>query len=368
MLARGLKSVAAAACLAAVVCLWSATAQADTVRRPFLHLNQDYLDDLNVPSALNIRDVMEVFGFVFSGLPDEVKVYPTENYFYFSFFHNGIEMAGNLRLDALDRDDGIVHFAYFMKYNRWNEDLISHYRRLDAKAGVTVERLERLVYKMTYEGRSVVFRLNDLAHVRPPDGMLSPDETYIGPMYDDSGLSFYFVYNRALKMFHYILNAEVSAAEIFLASRVSGDIVVGQRTSFAFYKDRLRERRILIGIYDGNAMVNNYFDGPFDQLPDNFIEGNTFHDILVHAFPDVEGQIDRFGNSNGGESRLLISPYIHYSNQSELAPIDACARAAGDDEAAYYLCFNTGQPDYSDNRNEASSADQPADGQALPAE
>jgi hypothetical protein len=31
----------------------------------------------------------------------------------------------------------------------------------------------------------------------------------------------------------------------------------------------------MIGAFEGNMRANNYFDGPFDQLPDNFIEGET---------------------------------------------------------------------------------------------
>ena len=35
-----------------------------------------------------------------SQLPERVKVYPTENYYYFGFLHDGIRYAGNIRLDA----------------------------------------------------------------------------------------------------------------------------------------------------------------------------------------------------------------------------------------------------------------------------
>jgi len=319
-------STARAICAAVLMWLFApATTWADETPppAPALHLNQHYLEELNTPSGLDLGKRLDVFRFVFTSLDDEVRVYPTENYFYFSFFHNGLEIAGNIRLDALDRDDGIVHFAYFMKYNRWNEDLISEYRKLTRADGVEVERRAPLVYALRAFGREVVFRLHD------------------------SGLAFYLVYDRSLRLFHYILNIEVSAAEIYLKSRMSDDILIGQRTGFAVIEDRMRERRILIGIYGGNSLVNNYFDGPFDQLPDNFIEGDSFREILEHAFPDVRGEIDRFGNSNGGDSRLLVTPYIHYHNQAQLAEIASCAQAAGDDRGTYYRCFNTGQPQYS---------------------
>jgi hypothetical protein len=321
-------------------------AAAGDAARPVLDLNQDYLEGLEAPGAVDIDDPMAVFGFVFAALPREVAVYPTENYFYFSFFHEGVEIAGNLRLDALDRDDGIVHFAYFSSYTQWNEDLVSNYRPLDAKAGVAVEKRERFVYDVTFKGRTVRFRLNDLSHVRPGPEILAAGEEFIGPVYDESGTSFFFVYNRDLRLFHFVLNEAVSAPDVYLPSRASDRIFIAQRTGFAYVEDRHLDRRILVGVFEGNSLVNNYFDGPFDQLPDNFIEGDTFRLILEHAFPAVAGRLDRFGNSQGGASRLLITPYLYYRTQEDLVPVLACADAAGQDRSAYYACFATGQPDY----------------------
>src|SRR5439155_3623371 len=106
-----------------------------------------------------------------------VQVYPTENYYYFRFAHNGVRYAGDIRLDATDRDQGKVHFGYSEELAEWKRqkevdlDLV-----LDASRGVTVERLERLIYRVSYSGKSVVFALNDLSQVKPPAGALAPDE------------------------------------------------------------------------------------------------------------------------------------------------------------------------------------------------
>jgi hypothetical protein len=59
---------------------------------------------------------------------------------------------------------------------------------------------------------------------------------------------------------------------------------MGKRTGFAFYQDGLRHRKILVGVYEANYRLNTYFDGPFDQLPDNFIEGET----LRKAIPQIQ--------------------------------------------------------------------------------
>ena len=41
--------------------------------------------------------------------------------------------------------------------------------------------------------------------------------------------------------------------------------------------------------------LNDYFDGPFDQLPDNVLEGDTLRRIILELEPGLKGQIDRFG-------------------------------------------------------------------------
>ena len=41
-------------------------------------------------NGAKVDDPMAVFAFVFDSLPDRVKVYPTENYYYFTFLHNGM--------------------------------------------------------------------------------------------------------------------------------------------------------------------------------------------------------------------------------------------------------------------------------------
>ena len=105
-----------------------------------------------------------------------MKVYPTENYYYFGFFHNGIRYAGNIRLDASNRDDGKVIFAYFEDTSQWFDDAEVKYRVLDSSQGVSVEKVEPFLYRVSYQGKSVMFALNDLRGVKPParSGRMKP--------------------------------------------------------------------------------------------------------------------------------------------------------------------------------------------------
>jgi hypothetical protein len=52
---------------------------------------------------------------------------------------------------------------------------------------------------------------------------------------------------------------------------------------------------------DGKAIcrLNTYFDGAFDQLPDNFIEGETVRKAILQVSPGIKGWMDRFGQFAG---------------------------------------------------------------------
>ena len=78
-----------------------------------VHTNQSDLEEIAARSDLEIDNLKAVFAYLFASLPQRVKVYPTENYYYFRFYHNGVPYAGNFRLDAADRDKGVIDFAYF---------------------------------------------------------------------------------------------------------------------------------------------------------------------------------------------------------------------------------------------------------------
>jgi len=281
-----------------------------------LHTNEAEIEEATRPTTLAINDPIAVFAFVLGNLPERVKVYPTENYYYFRFAHNGVPYAGNIRLDASDRDAGKMHFAYYQDLADWTGDSPVTHRVLDASQAVTVEKVERLVYRISHQQKSVVFALNDLSQVRPPATALGPDEKFIGPIFDESAIRFFLVFNSRLKIFHYVLDETVKVADEFVAAKRTNRILIGKRTGFAFYRDHRLDRRILIGVLERNSRLNNYFDGPFDQLPDNFIAGDTLRDAILAADPSLKGQIDRFGAFADGRSRYLIGPYLMYRRRA----------------------------------------------------
>jgi len=305
---------------------------------PKLHTNEAYVEEVTQATTLAVNDPMAVFAFVLNSLPDRVKVYPTENYYYFTFMHGGAPYAGNIRIELGDDDKVAVHFTYYQDWSEWRQDSPLTHVVLDGSRGVGVEKMERLIYRLSYGGKSVIFALNDLSQVKPPASALAPGEKFIGPIFDESAIRFFLVYNSKLKVFYYILDETVKVADEFFASRRANRILIGKRTGFAFYRDRLLDRKILVGVYEGNYRLNTYFDGPFDQLPDNFIEGETLRQAILEISPGLKGKIDRFGSSPNGEVRFLIKPYASYQRESDLYDVDKCARTRVR-AASYYACF-----------------------------
>src|SRR5262249_41869811 len=85
--------------------------------------------------------------------------------------------------------------------------------------------------------------------------------------------------------------------------------------------------------------VNNYFDGPFDQLPDNFIEGEALRKAILAVSPELKGRVDRLGGDASGDIRFSIDPYRPYLKVDDLYPIHRCATAKRA-TASYYACFS----------------------------
>jgi len=333
--------------IAAIVALAAVPAtRAQIPAYPRLYTNETFLDELTRTTALVVTDPVAVFAFVLDSLPDRVNVYPTGNYYYFRFIHDGTAYAGNIRLDALDRDMGKVHFAYYAELGAWGSSEAKPDFKvggtLDASRGVTVERLEHLTYRVAYGPKSVVFALNDLSPVKPSSNKIGPDERFVGPIFDESGIRFFLIYNAKLKIFHYLLDQTAGIADELVRTKRSDRILIGKRTGFAFYRDQRLERLILIGVFEGHRRANNYLDGPFDQLPDNFIEPDTLREMLLAAAPGLTGQIDRLGYTSDYSGRYTIVPYLHYQTEDDLYAIHRCATSKRVPDRLYYTCFARG--------------------------
>lgn len=323
----------------------SGATHAQTPERTRVEINEAYLKELLRETKVDTTDTMSVFSHVFMALPERVDVLPTENYFYFRFLAQGVAWAGSIRLGPAERAKQTLEFGFYKDLADWADELSGARREiLGAAQGVSIVEETPLRYRVTAVGRTVVFVLNDLSNVQPPPQTLLATERFLGPIFDESGLRFFLVYNRAAKVFHYVLDETVPVPDELVDLKEAPRIAIGRRTGFAFYRDHLRERRILVGVNEINSRLNTWFDGPFDQLPENFIKGEDLREAILDADPTAKGEIDRLGNYLKEVGRYLIHPYMLYRKPTDLVRIHTCATQRQKRPDQYAKCFEI-EPD-----------------------
>jgi hypothetical protein len=321
----------------ALALLGASIAAASAQDRIHLHTNETEIGEVLRDGGVAIDDPLAVFGAVVKNLPERVQVYPTENYFYFRFTQKGTVYAGNIRLAAADRDQGKVKFSYSERPTDWNADPKNRQAVLGPEQGVTVEKVGPLTYRVSHAAKTVTFVLNDLAAVKPPAETIRADEIFLGPVFDESAIRFFLVFNSRLKIFHFVLDETTPVADQFTVPKGSEPVQIGKRTGFAFYP--LDDRKILVGVNERQSRLNTDLDGPFDQLPENFIDGEALREAIVAADPSAKGRLDRLGNFTDGSGRYLIHPYLLYRQTSDLSVFQRCATSKAVATADRAACF-----------------------------
>jgi hypothetical protein len=304
---------------------------------------------------INLSDDLTVFQYVFKSLPDEVTVYPTENYYYFKFSAHGTVIGGTLHLSAYNRDEGIIGFGYVERNDDVSvkESILQKGggRNFGKKDGLELKRFDNFTYIAQYKGKKVNFKLYNPGLILPVRANLTKDEQYVGPVFDESGLKFHLIYNKNVSQFYYILNEDYFVPEKLTLDK-SG-LFIGERTQFVFFDDYPNNRKILIGVKGENVLRNNWYDGPFDQLPDNYIYSGqiVIRPLIEASYPSTKGRISDYGyyqDQNG--SRVAIAPYTVYFSFDDLLNVqDECA-SQSTLSSEFYKCITTQHytipPDY----------------------
>lgn len=287
-----------------------AAAQSGLGRPQSVRLNETWIEAQQ--RGLDVSDVRAVFDFVFGQLPDTVDVWPTENYYYFMFTANGRDYSGNLRLHPEDREAGLIHFAIFdtADPSRFGHALLGE------DDGVTVRRRGALIYEVSSGRQSVTFRLNAIDQTDPGAPLIVENETFVGRSFDESGLIFLLVFNEAANRFLWVLDRDQPASVPFAA--MAPDLEVHVPSGFVFWRSPGEERRLLVGVDADQTARNTYFDGPFDQLPDNWLAETQFREFAERWQPALAGRMNARGEFAGGEGRLAVTPYMQYEQLSEV--------------------------------------------------
>ncbi len=281
------------------------------------------------PTKLDLENTEAVFQHVFLALDSSVLVYPTENYYYFALNVDGKPIWGNLRLAPQTRDAGLIDFAYWefssqggsASGGKDSPDLANErsvkYRQFGQADGLMIKKLTDLQYQISYRGKTVLFSLNHLPQTPPKNFSLRPDEFFTQKTFDESGYSFFLIRSMMPANFYFVLNDELDLPEPLIP--VHKNFWLGKKSGFVFYEDSEDHRKTLIGISQANASKNNYYDGPFDQLADNYVKGDEFKAEVLAVYPYLAGKIDKYGQFlDRVGARLAIAPYRTYEKLEEL--------------------------------------------------
>ena len=291
----------------------------DKISSTYLSLNQKWIEGLR--SDADLDDVDGMFLHVFSKLPEQVTVYPSENYYYFILHVNGKQIWGNIRLAAGRRERGVLSFAYFefRESPYVSNPRIQRSKFFTDADGLLIDEIDRFTFKVRYSGKEVIFNLHQLSQEPPKSFSLGQDEIFVMRTFDESGYQFFLIFNEKENYLFWVLNEEELVPDTL--QPLQDDVLVGRRSGFVFLVDKPYDnRKVLAAIRGANATVNNYYDGPFDQLADNYVDQTNISKYLKLVSPTLEGKIDKYGYYTDREtsSRVAVSPYYVYFNEKEL--------------------------------------------------
>jgi hypothetical protein len=307
---------------------------ADNNPDQYLLFNQRIIEGLS-SFDLDITNVNEVFKHIFNGLPDEVIVYPSENYYYFVLYAEERQFWGNIRLPAGARDEGELSFAYFEfeEFPLGARSGITRSKFFNEPDGVFVRQVEPHAYNVEFEGKTVKFKFHELRQDRPQSFPLGAGETFIQRTFDESGIQFFLLFNRVENYFFWVLNEEEIVPDTLDLLPGHDDVLLAKKSGFAFYVDEAHgNRKVLSAIRRLSVNRNDYYDGPFDQLADNYADETNVSEFMQRAFPGLRNRIDKFGYylDQTRPLRVAISTYYTYLSSADLNQFMTRLKVASD--------------------------------------
>jgi hypothetical protein len=298
----------------------------------YLLFNQNVIEGLTAP-PLDLGDPDAVFFQVFAGLPEEVVVYPSENYYYFVLYVGERQVWGNIRLAAGSREEGLLSFGYFefVEFAARSGTGINGSKMFSQADGVDVVKIDEFTYLVRTRGKEVTFHLHQLAQTPPSLFRLGEGEVFVERTFDESGYQFFLLFNERENYFFWVLNEEAPLPDIL--DPVADDLLVGKRSGFAFWVDEAHDaRKVLFAVRKLSVTRNDYHDGPFDQLADNYADETNVSEYMQRAFPALRGRIDKYGyyTDRVRPMRVALSTYLTYFAQSDLLRFIELVRESSD--------------------------------------
>jgi hypothetical protein len=283
------------------------------------------VEQLQIGTRNDACDYAQVLPQLLTQSGPRADVYPSENYYYFSFARAGSLFKGSIRLSSDRRDAGGIDYVCYESNRSWMlaGDRIRVYRQLSLADGVAVSRLSAHAYRVQYGNAATTFILHQLDHTSPGTP-LRPGETRVGRILDDSGAAFELIFNSEINNFYFVLDTDSGSPDQFFQVAANAD--VSDRTGFVYYHNPSSERRTLVAVNQGESLLNTAFDGPFDHLPENDFAEIDFWNYVYKVYPAMRGMHTPGGTVSGDGMIFSLAPYRLYDKVDDLGFIEACVQ------------------------------------------
>lgn len=286
-------------------------------------LGEAMIEQLQVGTRDDACDYAQVLPELLKQAGPIADVYPSENYYYFSFSRAGSLFSGSIRLSSDRRDAGGIDYICYESNRSWvpSGDEIRVYLQLSSADGVNVSQLSPRSYRVKFGGEATTFALHRLDHTTPGTP-LRPSEARVGRTLDDSGAAFELIFHSAINNFYFVLDPRSGAPDEFF--RVAPNTDVSRRTGFVYYRSPTSGRRTLVAVNQNESILNTAFDGPFDHLPENDYVEIGFWDYVYKAYPEMVRSHTPGGTVSDDGMIFSLAPYRLYERIGDLGFIDAC--------------------------------------------
>ncbi|MCL4220920.1 MAG: hypothetical protein KJZ65_06090 [Phycisphaerales bacterium] len=258
---------------------------------------------------LDVNDPASVVAFVLEQSPAQPIVYPTERYYYFEFSAGPRRVAGNLRFT--DAEKGVLHTGYFDRY----DSTFLKSADFQADGGLALDWNDATrTANVQFRGIERTFQL---PRPRSTRALLLPGESDVAAVLDESGFTFHLLFHEPSAQFYFALDDGAPLPDTLIQLRTEPPVWLGVRSRFVFVTEPALRRRVLVGVYAPSVRANDYYDGPFDQVPPDLY----LKDKLEAAYPYVKfrGGIDEHGNFREIDGqRVAISPYQDYTSTEQM--------------------------------------------------
>lgn len=288
-------------------------------------LGEVMIEQLRAGSRDDACDYAQVLPQLLKQAGPTADVYPSENYYYFSFSRAGSLFSGSIRLSSDRRDAGGIDYVCYESNRSWVPpgDEIRVYLQLSQADGVSVSRLSPRSYRVKFGDQATTFVLHQLDHTSPGTPLRS-GETRVGRTLDDSGAAFELIFHAAINNFYFVLDPQSGAPDDFFT--VSPNTDVSRRTGFVYYRSPGSGRRTLVAVNQSESILNSAFDGPFDHLPENDYVEIGFWNHVYRAYPELAGSHTPGGTVGDDGMIFSLAPYRLYHHIGNLGFIEACIK------------------------------------------